>query len=127
MPERAKIVTGKFANYKDNKNGYVLFSDSEFVQKSLGLNSTFFLGKHLRVDAVSQSKLAKDGTKKVEAVNRGEDFIATIFVGNLPYVASEEEVRACFSKFGTIVNVRLVRDPKTYLGKGIGYVQFADK
>lgn len=45
-------------------------------------------------------------------------------MGNLPFVVSEEEVRTHFSKFGTIQNVRLVRDPKTFIGKGIGFVMF---
>ena len=46
-------------------------------------------------------------------------------MGNLPFIVSEEEVREHFGKFGTILNVRLVRDPKTFLGKGIGFVQFS--
>ncbi len=37
---------------------------------------------------------------------------------------SEEEVRAHFAKFGVIQNVRLVREPKTFIGKGIGFVMF---
>lgn len=124
MPERAKIITKNHASYKDNKNGYVLFSDKEFVSKSLGLNQSFFLGNHLRVDAVVHATHGEDGKKLKAAARGGEDFTSTIFVGNLPFVASEEEVRTCFSKYGKIVNVRLVRDPKTFLGKGIGYVQF---
>jgi RNA recognition motif-containing protein len=39
-------------------------------------------------------------------------------------VVSEEEVRAHFAQFGTILNVRLIREPKTFIGKGIGYVMF---
>lgn len=37
---------------------------------------------------------------------------------------SEEDVRAHFAKFGVIQNVRLVREPKTFIGKGIGFVMF---
>lgn len=33
-------------------------------------------------------------------------------------------MRVAFAKFGGVLNVRLVRDPKTFVGKGIGYVQF---
>jgi RNA recognition motif-containing protein len=42
----------------------------------------------------------------------------------LPFVISEEEVHAHFAKFGQIKNVRLVREPKTFIGKGIGFVMF---
>lgn len=53
-----------------------------------------------------------------------EDFKTTVFVGNLPFVVSEEEVRTHFAQYGTILNVRLIREPKTFIGKGIGYVMF---
>lgn len=42
----------------------------------------------------------------------------------MPFVVSEEEVRTHFAQFGTILNVRLIREPKTFIGKGIGYVMF---
>ena len=42
-----------------------------------------------------------------------KDFDQTVFVGNLPWVTTEEEVRAHFAKCGTILNVRIIRDPKT--------------
>ena len=29
--------------------------------------------------------------------------------------------------FGEILNVRLVREPKTFIGKGIGFVQFSNQ
>lgn len=40
---------------------------------------------------------------------------------------SEEELRGQFESCGTIENIRLVRDPKTHLGKGIGYIMFSTK
>ena len=40
---------------------------------------------------------------------------------------SEEELRAAFISCGEIENVRLVRDPKTHLGKGIGYIMYKTK
>ena len=40
---------------------------------------------------------------------------------------SEEELREKFADCGKIENVRLVRDPKTHLGKGIGYIMYSTK
>lgn len=117
-PERAKIITSLYGGQKDNKNGYVLFKDKETVVKGLALNSTQFMEKHLRVDNLKNA--AEDNNKG----GAEDDFNTTVFVGNLPFVVSEEEVRQHFMKFGTIQNVRLVRDPKTFLGKGIGFVMF---
>lgn len=50
-----------------------------------------------------------------------------MFIGNLPFIVSEEELRSFFVGCGEIENVRVVRDPKTFLGKGIGYVMFKAK
>lgn len=42
----------------------------------------------------------------------------------MPFDAEEEELWEFFADCGAIDNVRLVRDKKTNIGKGIGYVQF---
>lgn len=48
----------------------------------------------------------------------------SVFVGSLPFDAEEEELWKFFADCGAIDNVRLIRDKKTNIGKGIGYVQF---
>lgn len=65
----------------------------------------------------------KEGQTKVQQ----DDFHTTVFIGNIPFIVSEEELRAFFVPCGDIENVRLVRDPKTFLGKGIGYVMYKTK
>jgi len=39
--------------------------------------------------------------------------VKKIFVGNLPFSASEEKVTSAFSKHGTVHSVRLITDPYT--------------
>ena len=59
------------------------------------------------------------------------DFETTIFIGNLPFIVNEEDLRAHilkeFKDHDPILNIRLIRDPQTFIGKGIGYIQFKDK
>ena len=52
------------------------------------------------------------------------DFETTVFIGNLPFITNEEDLRAHFNDLeeGGILNVRVIRDPKTFIGKGIAYV-----
>lgn len=69
--------------------------------------------KHLRVDLESEE------TK--------HDYESTIFIGNLPWVISEEDVREHFEDCGKILNVRIIRDKVNFIGKGIGYIQFSSK
>ena len=48
----------------------------------------------------------------------------TLFIGRLNYKTSEEKLRKTFSKYGSLRNVRLVRDVVTGHSKGYGFVEF---
>jgi RNA recognition motif-containing protein len=61
------------------------------------------------------------------AGKKAEDFKTTIFVGNIPFICSEEEIRAFFRNFGKIDYVRVIRDKLTQSTKGFCYVKFASK
>ena len=47
----------------------------------------------------------------------------TIFVGNLPFSASEEEVGELFTPFGEVQAVRLITDRETGRPRGFGFVE----
>ncbi len=114
IPHKAKIITKQFGQQKDNKNAYVLFSSKdEAVKATQELNQVVVGDKHLRVDLDGKSDAEKN------------DFETTIFIGNLPYVINEEDLRAHFEDCGKILNVRVIRDKDTFIGKGIAYIQFS--
>ena len=46
----------------------------------------------------------------------------SIYVGNLPFTATEDEVRALFSEFGTVETLNLVSDRDTGRPRGFGFV-----
>lgn len=48
---------------------------------------------------------------------------AKLFVGNLPYKATEDDLRQVFSQFGTVADVRLITDKMTGRAKGFGFVE----
>lgn len=45
----------------------------------------------------------------------------------MPWVISDEDLRAHFKDCGKILNVRVIRDKENFIGKGIGYIQFSTK
>jgi len=45
----------------------------------------------------------------------------------LPYQINEETLREHFSNCGEILNIRVIRDSATHIGKGFGYIRFSDK
>lgn len=51
----------------------------------------------------------------------------TVFIGNLPLHVDENSVREFFQSCDTIQAVRLIRDSKTGVGKGFGFVSFASR
>lgn len=48
----------------------------------------------------------------------------TIFIKNLPYECTEDEIKEAFKVYGKIANVRLARWGHTNQLKGFGYVDF---
>ncbi|HEY3122893.1 MAG TPA: RNA-binding protein [Thermoanaerobaculia bacterium] len=49
-----------------------------------------------------------------------------LYVGNLPYSTSEEDLRNLFSQYGTIESVAVITDRETGRSKGFGFVEFND-
>ena len=50
-----------------------------------------------------------------------------LFVGNLSWNATEEELKNFFKKCGEVVSVRIVSDPYTGRSKGFGFVEMEDE
>ena len=49
----------------------------------------------------------------------------SIYVGNLPWSATEEQIRNLFSQYGTVNSVNLISDRETGRARGFGFVEMA--
>lgn len=49
-----------------------------------------------------------------------------IYVGNLSFAATEEEVRELFEAFGQVASVSLIKDKFTGRPRGFGFVEMSD-
>ena len=49
-----------------------------------------------------------------------------LFVGNLPFTATEDELRGLFSAFGEVQQVRIMTDRDTGRSRGFAFVEIAD-
>ncbi len=56
----------------------------------------------------------------------GEEEMRNIFVGSLPFSASEEEVRELFAAHGNVNSVKLITDRETGRLRGFGFVEMDD-
>ena len=50
-----------------------------------------------------------------------------IYVGNLPYSTTEEELQGLFVQFGAVKAARVVKDRETGRSKGFGFVEMSDE
>jgi RNA recognition motif-containing protein len=49
-----------------------------------------------------------------------------IFVGNLPFSATESDLRSLFADYGDIDSVAVITDRETGRSRGFGFVELAD-
>lgn len=49
-----------------------------------------------------------------------------IYVGNMPYAMSADELKAAFAAYGNVTSVRLVTDRETGRAKGFGFVEMPE-
>ncbi|UZP66721.1 RNA-binding protein [Desulfovibrio mangrovi] len=49
-----------------------------------------------------------------------------LYVGNLPWSATENDVRAAFEAYGNVTSVNLVEDRETGRARGFGFVEMDD-
>jgi RNA recognition motif-containing protein len=149
---RAAVASGSFNEARDSMNAYVVLRDAADVAPALALNGALFGGRHLRVDAAARGVGGGgEGAAVGEGAAAGEGAVAaagtapgaggaprydhkrTVFVGNLPFDAGEEAVRAAFERCGgggapvPVEAVRIVRDRATLMGKGFCFVLFKER
>ncbi|CAL5346588.1 unnamed protein product [Camellia sinensis] len=73
--------------------------------------------EHEMIDSGDPSSSLKDDEKEISEISR-------LFVRNLPYTATEDELEEHFSKIGNVSQVHLVVDKDTKRSKGFAYVVY---
>jgi len=50
-----------------------------------------------------------------------------IYVGNIPYKATEDDLGNLFAEFGDVSSVKIIQDKFTGRSKGFGFVEMSDE
>uniref|UniRef100_A0A2L2Y9X4 Cleavage stimulation factor subunit 2 n=1 Tax=Parasteatoda tepidariorum TaxID=114398 RepID=A0A2L2Y9X4_PARTP len=61
------------------------------------------------------------------ALSAAERSMRSVFVGNIPYEATEEQLKDIFAEVGPVVSFRLVYDRETGKPKGYGFCEYKDQ
>lgn len=54
------------------------------------------------------------------------DMSKSIYVGNLPWNTTEDELERLFSQYGEVLSVKLISDRETGRSKGFGFIEMGD-
>ena len=128
--EGVRIITDRMTG-KSKGYGYVDFADIADAKKSLSLHEAEWEGRWIKV-TYSQPKAPREGgfQSGASTPKQFNDELSapssTLFVGNLPFDASEDQVWELFSEYGKVSSVRLPTDKEDGRPKGFGYVEFLD-
>ena len=128
-----RIITDRDSG-RSKGYGYVEFTEVSSAIKALQDKSgTDIDGRPVRIDFSTPRPARGDSssTPQQRSFDRANKFgdsasqpSTTLFVGNIAFGATEEDVTTAFEEFGTIKSVRLPTDRESGDPKGFGYVEF---
>lgn len=53
--------------------------------------------------------------------------VKTLYVGNLPWTTTSEDLTSYFSEYGQVVSSRIIKERETNRSRGFGFVEVADE
>jgi RNA recognition motif-containing protein len=77
------------------------------------------------IGAYARAKRSDTTSLQAPLSREGVYVSRTLYVGNLPFSATEETLAVKFARCGTVVSVTLVKDPMTGHSKRCGYIEMA--
>uniref|UniRef100_A0A670KJF9 RNA binding motif protein 19 n=1 Tax=Podarcis muralis TaxID=64176 RepID=A0A670KJF9_PODMU len=134
VPLRAVAI--RIARNAHGKEGYVFvdFNSEEEVQKALKRNHEYMGGRYIEVFPEESAGKAKLPSKHVAQVwqrtkkddEEEEDLSESgrLFVRNLPYSSTEEDLEAIFSKYGPLSEIHFPIDSLTKKPKGFAFITY---
>ena len=120
LTRRVAMIRGAIHPDSQSMNAYVVFEAEESVDKAVAKSGVDYEGHKLRLDYADRAKSAV-GSSGRAGVAAG----LSVFVGNLPFNVSEQQLHGVFEQCGELTGVRVVRDPLLSLGKGFAFLTFA--
>eukprot|EP00126_Sphaerothecum_destruens_P001636 Sdes_comp15045_c0_seq2m3820 len=102
-------------------------SDGDFDQNEEETNPFKNSSAEVPLDKNLQKKVAKK-LKSLKSNSLDEDLLSSsvIYIGHLPFGFFEDQLKAFFSQFGAVKNVKVFRSKKTGRSKGFGFLEFKD-
>lgn len=101
-----------------------------FVGCTVGAGAVFWFGPMLIVFGMFLAGTASVVVREVVAGNREQSernsHVTEVYVGNLPFEVTEEDLRQAFSQYGEVSSVKILTDRETGRPRGFGFVEMPD-
>ncbi|KHN71602.1 RNA-binding protein 34 [Toxocara canis] len=110
--KKLAVIKQDFSSKMHSLHFYIKFANADSANAALAMNGEQLDGHRLRVDSCNAKK--------------NYDSQTTVFIGNVPFDAQEDNLYTHFEKCGDVNLVRIVRDRNTGIGKGFAFVSFKD-
>ncbi|XP_077219556.1 uncharacterized protein LOC143853717 isoform X2 [Tasmannia lanceolata] len=106
--------------------GYIEFYDAMSVPMAIALSGQPLRGQPVMVKpSEAEKNLVQSNTAVGGMIGPYSGGARRLYVGNLHFNITEDQLRQVFEPFGTVELVQLPLDPETAQCKGFGFVQFA--
>ncbi|KAL2842370.1 hypothetical protein BJY01DRAFT_249141 [Aspergillus pseudoustus] len=111
----------EFASAADAAKAYESMKDNEIDGRKINLD--YATGRPANKDQGGFKERAQDRARSFGDQSSPES--DTLFVGNLPFSATEDSVHEVFGSSGTVLGIRLPTHQESGQPKGFGYVQYS--
>jgi RNA recognition motif-containing protein len=72
----------------------------------------------------TDEKTARGG-KQTKTLSLGQVMGKKLYIGNLPFATTEDDLAAKFTQYGTVESVKVITDRDTGRSKGFGFIEMA--
>jgi nucleolin len=105
---------------------FVEFADAESANKCLEMDGAEMMGRWLKLSLSTSAATGRDNKPRSQGLSAKPAGCLTVFVGNLSWQATEDDLRSTFESCGAVTGVRIAMDRETGKSKGFGHVEFED-
>ena len=125
-PKESAATSRSFVKPQNKGFAYVDFTTQEALKEALALSESLLTGRRVLIkDSRSfEGRPEKANEDQDAAVKSGKPPSKRVFVGNLDYDTTKEDIQEHFSRCGDVLNVHLATFEDSGKCKGYGWVEF---
>lgn len=129
MNDASDLVNIKWITDKETQNFYgtafLEFTSPEIAKRALAKNGEEIMGREVFVE-MTQPLKPKKPKREIKPLGDKPEGCCKVFVGNVAYESTDDELAALFGKCGDVKMVRWLTKQDTGEFRGCGFIEFYD-